>query len=258
MEGGATYSHDGCDGGQSVPSALVHLAGHSQLLRGHNPRPAATAATSPGRGKPGGGALSDQLPFELSQCPEQMERQPSRWRRSVDPFGQALEADAGGGQVVDSGDQMAQVAAEAVQAPHDKGVTEAEVVEDGLELGAVVEGARRLVRPDPWLWITWWFRRPVQLLAKGAAGSDPAVATVWEQMATKRITGMSHSARHLHQGGRLRSDVSMSKAQDVLRGFIWPELWELLRVGTTSLRARHGRNAYRRATLITPTGNPKP
>ena len=149
-EGGATYSHDGCDGGKSVPSALVHLAGDSQLLRGHNPRPAATAATGPGRGKPGGGALSDELPFELSQCPEQMERQPSRWRRSVDPFGQALEADAGGGQVVDSGDQMAQVATEAVQAPHDKGVTEAEVVEDGLELGAVVEGARRLVRPDPY------------------------------------------------------------------------------------------------------------
>ena len=74
-----------------------------------------------------------------------------------------------------------------------------------------------------WLWNTWWFRRPVQLLAKEAAASDPAVAAVWEQMATKRLTGMTHSARHLHQGGRLRSDVSMSKAQDVLWGFISPE-----------------------------------
>ena len=83
------------------------------------------------------------------------------------------------------------------------------------------------------------------------------MAAVWEQTATKRLTGMTHSARHLHQGGRLRSDVSMSKAQDVLWGFISPALWELLRVGTTSLRARDGRNAYRRATFDNPDRQPQ-
>ena len=104
----------------------------------------------PGGGEPSSGAFSDELSFELGQCPEQMERQAPRWRRRVDTFGQALEADAGGGQVVHGGDQMAEVAPEAVQAPHHKGVTGAEVVEDGFELGAVVEGAGRLVRPNPY------------------------------------------------------------------------------------------------------------
>ena len=72
------------------------------------------------------------------------------WCRRVDAFGEALEADAGDGQVVHGGDQVAQVAPEAVQAPYDEGVARAEVVEDRLELGAVVEGAGRLVRPNPY------------------------------------------------------------------------------------------------------------
>ncbi len=45
--------------------------------------------------------------------------------------------------------QMAEVAPETVEAPHHEGVTGPEVVEDGFELGAVVEGARSFVRPYP-------------------------------------------------------------------------------------------------------------
>jgi hypothetical protein len=69
---------------------------------------------------------------------------------------------------------------------------------------------------------------PYQLLARDAAMSDPAAAGVWAQMVQERLTGMSHFARHLHDGGHLRTGVSVNEARDVLWTFISAELWELL------------------------------
>jgi AcrR family transcriptional regulator len=69
---------------------------------------------------------------------------------------------------------------------------------------------------------------PYQLLARDAAASDPAAAEVWGRMVQERLTGMSHFARHLHDDGHLRADVSVEEARDVLWTFISAELWELL------------------------------
>jgi AcrR family transcriptional regulator len=69
---------------------------------------------------------------------------------------------------------------------------------------------------------------PYQLLARDAAASDPAAADVWAQMVQERLTGMSHFARHLHDGRHLRTGVSVDEARDVLWTFISAELWELL------------------------------
>jgi len=69
---------------------------------------------------------------------------------------------------------------------------------------------------------------PVQLLARSAAASDAAAAAVWEQMMAERLTGMTHFARHLHEGRHLRPDVTMEEARDVLWTFNSAELWDLL------------------------------
>jgi AcrR family transcriptional regulator len=69
---------------------------------------------------------------------------------------------------------------------------------------------------------------PYQLLARNAAASDPAAAAVWAQMAQERLVGMSHFARHLHEGGHLRPGVTADDARDILWTFISVEIWELL------------------------------
>jgi hypothetical protein len=64
------------------------------------------------------------------------------------PF-QGPEPHLAGPEVGDGRDQVAQVPGETIEAPYDEGVTRAEVVEDLIELGTVVEAAAGLVRPDP-------------------------------------------------------------------------------------------------------------
>jgi hypothetical protein len=146
-----TADPDGCgDGGQSVPLAVVHLAGNSLFLRGHRSWPATIAAPGSSCGETCSCALSDELPLELRQRPEDVEYEATSGRRRVDALGEALETDAGASQVVYGGDQVAKVAPEPVEAPYDEGVTGAEVVQGRIELGAVVEGPGRLVRPYPY------------------------------------------------------------------------------------------------------------
>ena len=144
IEGGTADPDGSGDSGQSVPSAVVHLAGDGQFFRGHSPRPAAATTTGPGCREASRSALSGELAFELSQCPKDIEDQTPGRRRGVDAFGEALEADAGGGQVVDRRYQVAQVAPQAVEAPYHEGAAGAEVVEDRFQLGAVVEGPEAL------------------------------------------------------------------------------------------------------------------
>jgi AcrR family transcriptional regulator len=69
---------------------------------------------------------------------------------------------------------------------------------------------------------------PVELLARDAAAGDAGAAAVWKEIQAERLTGMANFAQHLHQGGHLRADVSMSEARDVLWTHNSPELWELL------------------------------
>jgi AcrR family transcriptional regulator len=68
----------------------------------------------------------------------------------------------------------------------------------------------------------------LQLLIRSAAANHPDAAAVWEQMATERLVGMTEFARHLHDGGYLRPDVSFDEARDVLWTYNSPELYDLL------------------------------
>lgn len=70
---------------------------------------------------------------------------------------------------------------------------------------------------------------PVQLLARAAAGAgDPGAVRMWEEMQAERLTGMTHFARALDEGGDLRPDVSADEARDVLWTLNSPELYEVL------------------------------
>jgi AcrR family transcriptional regulator len=81
---------------------------------------------------------------------------------------------------------------------------------------------------------------PFQLLVRDASATDPAAAAVWQQMVEERLTGMTHFACHLHDGGHLRADVTVDEARDVLWTFISAELWELLVINRGWAPQRYG------------------
>ena len=70
--------------------------------------------------------------------------------------------------------------------------------------------------------------QPVQLLAREAAASDPAAAAVYEQIRNDRLAGVTGFAGFLQESGRLRADVTVEEARDVLWAYNSAELWELL------------------------------
>jgi AcrR family transcriptional regulator len=69
---------------------------------------------------------------------------------------------------------------------------------------------------------------PLQLLVRSAAANDPEAAKVWQQMVQERLVGMGEFARHLYEGGFLRTDVSLEEARDVLWTYNSVELYDLL------------------------------
>jgi AcrR family transcriptional regulator len=81
----------------------------------------------------------------------------------------------------------------------------------------------------------------LQLLAREAAAGDPEAAEVWDQMVTERLTGMTEFARHLHEGGHLRADISVEEARDVLWTFNSVELYDLLVLQRGWAKERYGR-----------------
>jgi AcrR family transcriptional regulator len=68
----------------------------------------------------------------------------------------------------------------------------------------------------------------LQLLIRSAAASHPDAAAVWEQMVEERLVGMTEFARHMHEGGHLRPNVSVGDARDVLWTYNSVELYDLL------------------------------
>jgi AcrR family transcriptional regulator len=68
----------------------------------------------------------------------------------------------------------------------------------------------------------------LHLLARAAADSDPEVASIWAQTQTERLTGMTHLADHLAEGGHLALNVSAADARDILWAYTSPELYQLL------------------------------
>ena len=89
------------------------------------------------------GALADQVALEVRQGGEDVEDQPSAGGGGVDALPQRPEPDAAVGQRGDGVDEVAQGAAEAVQAPDDQRVALAQLVEEPLELGPLAAGATR-------------------------------------------------------------------------------------------------------------------
>lgn len=100
-------------------AAMRILAG--VILNGRPP-PAAAGA---GGGQAGDSSLSDQFPLVFGQCREDGEDKLAARLGGVDRgalAGEHLQPDLAGGEVIDDGYEMCQVAAETVQLPHDQGV----------------------------------------------------------------------------------------------------------------------------------------
>jgi AcrR family transcriptional regulator len=69
---------------------------------------------------------------------------------------------------------------------------------------------------------------PLQLLARAAALTDQAAATVWSQMRAETLTAMTHFAADLIATGQIRESLSPDDLRDILWTYHSPELYELL------------------------------
>lgn len=69
---------------------------------------------------------------------------------------------------------------------------------------------------------------PVQLVARDAAGADPAAAEVWARMRAEVLTAMTHFAGDLIATGQVRAGLTADDARDVLWVLHSPELYDLL------------------------------
>jgi hypothetical protein len=70
---------------------------------------------------------------------------------------------------------------------------------------------------------------PILLLVRDAAGSDPELRAVLEELDADRLRRMTDdNARRLHAAGHLRPGVTLIHAADVLWTYSSAELYELL------------------------------
>jgi AcrR family transcriptional regulator len=69
---------------------------------------------------------------------------------------------------------------------------------------------------------------PFLLLVRDAAGSDPELRAVLEEMDADRLHRMTTNARRLHAAGHLRHGVTATHAADVLWTYSAIEMYELL------------------------------
>ena len=99
------------------------------------------AASRRGSGEAGAGAFLDQIPLELAQSRKQVEHKAAAGGGGIDGFGERLEADAALFQGGDGFDEVGQIAAEAVELPHDQHLAVVQVVECCLQAGAIGAGA---------------------------------------------------------------------------------------------------------------------
>jgi len=82
---------------------------------------------------------------------------------------------------------------------------------------------------------------PVLLLVRDAAGSDPELARLQDEMDAARLTRMTHNARTLLNGGHLREGITLEAATDVLWTYSSPELYELCVIRRDWSVERYGR-----------------
>src|SRR3954469_3779677 len=95
----------------------IELFHQSDLFGGQGFAPAALASPGSGSGKPGLGALANDVALELRKGAEDVKDELPAAGRGVDLLGGALEADALAVKLRDRLDQMREGAAKAIQAP---------------------------------------------------------------------------------------------------------------------------------------------
>jgi AcrR family transcriptional regulator len=82
---------------------------------------------------------------------------------------------------------------------------------------------------------------PILLLLRDAAGTDPEVRLLLEEMDAERLRRMTDNARRLHAAGHLRTGVTAAVAADVMWTYSSPELYELLVLRRGMTLKRYGR-----------------
>ncbi len=97
------------------------------------------AAAGSSGGEAGVGAFLDEVPFELRQRGEDVEHEPATGRGGVDGLLQGPEPDAALGESVQLIDEVPDGPTEPVESPDDESVAGAELVEELVELGPVLE-----------------------------------------------------------------------------------------------------------------------
>lgn len=69
---------------------------------------------------------------------------------------------------------------------------------------------------------------PVLLLVRDASATDPTMREVHDEMEVARWERMTDNARHLAEGGHLRTGVDVAAAADVMFAVSAPEMFEML------------------------------
>ena len=82
---------------------------------------------------------------------------------------------------------------------------------------------------------------PLFLAVRDAASTEPDAAAVWQDIAERRATNMRRLASELHATGRLRQDLTIDAAADIIWATNSPELWVLFTVDRhwPSIRYEH-------------------
>jgi AcrR family transcriptional regulator len=116
------------------------------------------------------------------------------------------------------------------------------IAEKGLEGAGPIpaeqrsDEMRRLER-DPYSVMERWgtfttevapLTAPIALLIRTAAGIDPEMGSLLEELDRARLARMEHNARQLFERGDFRDGVTLEHARDVLWAYSSPELYELL------------------------------
>jgi AcrR family transcriptional regulator len=82
---------------------------------------------------------------------------------------------------------------------------------------------------------------PILILIRDAAGNDPEVRALQEEMDADRLRRMRNNARRLLAAGHLRPGTTLAQAADVLWTYSAPELYELLVLRRGWRPERYGR-----------------
>ena len=123
--------------------------GVAQLLRGHDARPPAVAATRPGGLHALEHALAHEVALHLREGGLDLKKRPARRRGGVHGRVERAEPDAALIEFVNEGDELAGAPPQTVEVEYDQDVALAQVVKAGAEVRALGRSARGVVLEDP-------------------------------------------------------------------------------------------------------------